>query len=74
MRVFLIKYLPYVLSACSVNPRQSVHSEVIITLTLLTIPGPDWTSSSLEQLFNITIKEVLLPLPTSCTSADSNGI
>ena len=58
------------------NPQASAVSTPIppSLLTLVTIPGPDWTSSSFKQLFNITIKEVLLPLPTSCTSADSNGI
>ena len=39
MRVFLIKYLPCVLSACSVNPRRSFHSEVIITATFKSYTG-----------------------------------
>ena len=41
----------------SLNPQASaVSAPIPLSLqTLLTIPGPDWTSSSFKQLFNITI-------------------
>ena len=44
----------------SLNPQAPATSTPVppSLQTLLTVPGPDWTSSNFKQLFNITIQEV----------------